>query len=285
MSALALTILFFMSFFTVAEYERIVVTEFGKVVKIAQPGFNFKIPIVNATTTFRIDLQALKEDKVNTYTIDNQELDAHFTVNFRVPAKEVERIYREVPDYTFRLRTLAVDRFKTQVGQVNTTEIAAKRGEVANKVFNILKQDAATLLGLEVVDFQISNLDYTPTFRKAIDEAAVAKTKVDRAHAEKHQATVDAEKVKVTAIGKADAVREEARGDADALLLKAQAEAKSTELLGEAQAKAIKAQSEALAQNAKLIELRKAEKWDGKLPAQMLSSVMPMMNFEAVKGH
>ena len=35
-------------------------------------------------------------------------------------------------------------------------------------------------------------------------------------------------------------------------------------------------------QNAKLVELRKAEKWDGALPVQMLSNVVPFMSFDAV---
>jgi uncharacterized membrane protein YqiK len=53
---------------------------------------------------------------------------------------------------------------------------------------------------------------------------------------------------------------------------------------GQAEATAIRAQAEALQQNAKLVELRKAEKWDGKLPVQVLSSVLPMMQFKAEDG-
>jgi uncharacterized membrane protein YqiK len=62
-------------------------------------------------------------------------------------------------------------------------------------------------------------------------------------------------------------VREQAKGAADARLLQAQAEAKAIALQGEAQAAAIRAQAEALKSNPTLIDLRKAERWDGKLPA------------------
>ena len=49
--------------------------------------------------------------------------------------------------------------------------------------------------------------------------------------------------------------------------MQAQAEAKAIALQGEAQAAAIRAQADALKSNASLIDLRKAERWDGKLPA------------------
>ena len=62
-------------------------------------------------------------------------------------------------------------------------------------------------------------------------------------------------------------MREQAKGAADARLLQAQAEAKAIGLQGEAQATAIHAQADALKSNPTLIDLRKAERWDGKLPA------------------
>ena len=62
-------------------------------------------------------------------------------------------------------------------------------------------------------------------------------------------------------------MREQAKGAADARLLQAQAEAKAIGLQGEAQATAIRAQADALKSNPTLIDLRKAERWDGKLPA------------------
>jgi len=48
---------------------------------------------------------------------------------------------------------------------------------------------------------------------------------------------------------------------------------------GEAEASAIKARAEALAQNQNLIELTKAERWDGKLPTTMIpGSAVPFIS-------
>jgi regulator of protease activity HflC (stomatin/prohibitin superfamily) len=266
------------SYFTVDRHEVGIVTRWGEIKYTADPGLHFKIPFAEKATMYRTDIQAFQLTKVNTYTIDNQELDAVFTVNYRIPAKQAERIYREVPDYEQRLSTLTLDRFKAEVGKVNVTDIASRRGEVGKRVFDVLQKDASRLFGLEVTDFQINNIDYTPAFRQAVDQAAIAKTQVERAEQLKRQAEIDADSKKITAIGEANAVRERARGDADGNLLRAQAEAQAIKLKGEAEAAAILAQASALQGNPGLIELRRAERWDGKLPTQMLGTApIPFM--------
>jgi regulator of protease activity HflC (stomatin/prohibitin superfamily) len=280
-----------LAMFTVAEYERAVVTTFGKYSHVAGPGLNFKIPFVQSATTYRTDVRSLtlteKNDAgalkgVNTYTIDNQEVDIVFTIFYRLKPENVRFIYENAQDYKERLFNIAIDRLKAEMGKINVEHLAQKRGELRDSIRAVLKNDAA-VLGLDVTDFQLTNVDYTTSFRKAVEQAAAAKAMVETREQEKQQAMRIAERAKIDAEGKANAQREEAKGAADARLLQATAEARAIELQGEAQAKAIKAQGEALAQNARLVELRKAERWDGKLPVQMLSGVVPFMNYTAAK--
>lgn len=260
------------AFFTVAEYERAVVTRFGEIQRVADPGLNFKIPFADGTRSFRIDIQQMVEKKVNTYTVDNQELDAEITLNYRVPATSVARIYRDVPDYEQRLRTMAIDRFKAEAGKIDVTNFASKRGETARRIGSTIKDEAHRLFGLDVIDFQITDVEYTKTFREAMNQATVAKANVERVEQEKRQADAQADKVRAIA-----------KGDADAKLTMAHAEAEGIKLRGEAEAASIKAQADALQANPHLVELRKAEKWSGNLPQQMLGAVMPFMNVEAPK--
>src|SRR4029077_10988963 len=126
-----------------------------------------------------------------------------------------ERIFREVPDFPQRLETLSLDRFKAEVGKINVTDIASRRGECGRRVLDVLQKDASRLFGLEVTDFQINNFDYTPQYRQAVNQAAIAKTLVERAEQLKRQAEIDADSKKIAAIGEANAIRERARGDAD----------------------------------------------------------------------
>src|SRR5262245_8250824 len=277
-AAVVVLIAIWSSYFTVDRHEVGIVTRWGAIKYTAGPGLHFKIPFAETATMYRTDIRAFQLAKVNTYTVDNQELDAVFTVNYRISAEKAEYIFRSVPDFQQRLETLSLDRFKAEVGKVNVTDIASKRGEIGKRVFDVLQKDADRLFSLEVTDFQINNIDYTPQFRQAVDQAAIAKTLVEKAEQLKRQAEIDADSRRIAAIGEANAIRERARGDADANLLRAQAEAQAIKIKGEAEAAAIAAQAVALQGNPGLIELRRAERWDGKLPSQVLGTApIPFM--------
>jgi regulator of protease activity HflC (stomatin/prohibitin superfamily) len=93
---IALVVLLFLlylvsPFFTVGEYERTVVTRFGQFSSVAGPGLHFRIPFVNGLETYPTGIQRLQKDHLNTYTVDNQELDALVTLNFRINENEVRR--------------------------------------------------------------------------------------------------------------------------------------------------------------------------------------------------
>lgn len=265
-------IIFMMTYFTVAPYERVLVTRFGKVVDSVGEGLHFKTPFVNDIVRFRIDIQDIWSEKpVNIYTIDNQEVDVNFNLFYRLPADRVQHIYENITDYKQRLLVIAIDRIKSEMGKVNVGNIAQERGTIRDKIKDVIKRDVV-YLGIEVTDFQLTNVEYAVSFKKAVEAAAEAKATVETREQELEQAKKTAERARV-----------EAKGRADAALLEAEAAAKAIELKGKAEAASIEAQAKALAQNVYLTELRKAERWDGKLPTSMLSNVMPFMNVDAVK--
>jgi regulator of protease activity HflC (stomatin/prohibitin superfamily) len=235
---------------------------------------------VNNTQTYRTDVLSVSPQKgVNTYTIDNQEVDIVFNLFYRVPVDQIAYVHTNVQDFRQRLFTMTIDRLKVEVGKVNVTSLAQKRGQLRDAVKNAIAQDAKNL-GIEVTDFQITELTYDEQFRKAVQQAAVQKAQIETREYERQQAEKTAERAAIEAEGRANALREEAKGQADANLLIAQASAKAIQLRGEAEAAAIRAQADALRQNQQLVELRKAEKWNGELPKSMLSNVMPFMNVD-----
>jgi regulator of protease activity HflC (stomatin/prohibitin superfamily) len=81
-----------------------------------------------------------------------------------------------------------------------------------------------------------------------------------------------------TAKADADIVRAKANGDRDARIAQATGEAEAIKLVTTAEAEGIKARAAALATNVNLVELTKAEKWNGQLPTTMLpNSTIPFM--------
>ncbi|HVM78081.1 MAG TPA: SPFH domain-containing protein [Stellaceae bacterium] len=280
-ACLVLAAVFFMTYFTVDQNEMTVVTRFGHLEYVADPGLHFKVPFVNATTPYRTDIQDLRPDKgVNTYTVDNQEVDVVFTVFFRIPPDKVAYIYTNNRDYRQRLFSLTIDRLKAAMGQVNVQSVAEKRGELRDAIKATLVHDASAL-GVEITDFQLTDMQYTDAFRQAVNNAAVQKANIEAVEYQRQQAEKQAATAKIAAEGQANAVRAKAAGDADARLLQAAAEAKAIELQGAANAKAIQLQAEALKANPDLVELRRAERWNGVLPAAVYGSApIPFLNVQ-----
>jgi regulator of protease activity HflC (stomatin/prohibitin superfamily) len=267
---LLVVVTFFASFFTVHQYERAVVTTWGKFSYVAEPGLNWKVPFVQSAYPIRTDIRTLTPNDpkgVNTYTVDNQEVDIFFNLFYRVPPANVGFIYENAQDYRERLFNIAVDRLKSEMGKVNVAHVAEQRGAIRERIKQVLLNDAK-VLGVDVTDFQLTNIEYTKGFKTAVEQAVTARQMIETREREAAQEKQVAERNRI-----------KAQGEADSTLTRAQAEAKSIQLRGEAEAAAIRAQAEALRQNTGLVELRKAEKWNGALPQQMLSSVVPFMQF------
>lgn len=282
-------VVFLMTYFTVDANEMTVVTRFGHLEYVADPGLHFKVPFVNSTQAYRTDIQSVAPTQpVNTYTIDNQEVDVVFTIFYRLAPDKVAYIYTNNRDYQTRLLTLAVDRLKAAMGLVNVQLVAEKRGELRDSIKKILVRDIGGM-GIEVTDFQLTDMQYTKSYRDAINAAAVQKANVESAEYTRQAAEKTAQQVKIAAIGQADAAREQARGAADAQvlnakasaesrLLQATAEAKAIQLQGEATAAAINAQAEALKANQTLVEMEKAKRWNGALPTSIYAGApIPFM--------
>ena len=271
--------LVFGGYYTIDRDEVGVVTRWGEIIHPKQTsGLHFKLPFADSVyhQTFKIQ-EYTPEKAVNTYTIDNQEVDIEFTVFFSVEPDQAAFVYANVPDYKQRLGKLAGDRLKSQMGQINIQQLAEKRGEIREKIKDSIHNDSKHL-GLNVTDIQLSDLKYDPGFRAAVAKAAVEKANIEAFIYKQTQQQKEAETVKITAIGAANAKRETARGEADANLLVAEAEAKAIEVKGAAQATAIKAQAEALKASPELVELRKAEKWNGALPSSVYAGApIPFM--------
>lgn len=270
--------LVFSAAFNVYDYERCVVTTFGKYERTTNPGLNFKVPIVQGSQCWRTDLQSLITPRdlnkgwgESTYTVDNQEVFVHFTVQYRIPPDKIRHIFANVQDLRPRLYQIAQDRVKAELGKVNTSRVATQRGKIRDELHEVLI-DATKDLGVVITDFQLNNIEYDDTFKKAVQAAASARQTVEQREQERLQEVKVAEKVVITAKGKADAVK--LQGDAEAYAIRVK---------GEAEARAIQAQADALRANAQLVDLRKAEKWNGALPTQMIGSVMPWMNVDAPK--
>jgi regulator of protease activity HflC (stomatin/prohibitin superfamily) len=90
----ALTI-FFGSWYTVDQGERAVILRNGAIVGVAEPGLSFKLPIIDTVVPINVQSKARHYENVLTYSRDQQTASLNVSVNYRLPADQVERIYAE----------------------------------------------------------------------------------------------------------------------------------------------------------------------------------------------
>jgi len=270
--------LFFGSWYRVKETERGVLTTWGAFTGVVGPGLHYKMPFAQDVILYPVGtVQSVTAQHENTYTIDNQEVDVDFTVFYRIDADQVEFVYRHAPEYEAKVLAVALDRIKRELGRVNATEVAQKRGDIIASTMTVLHDTIQPMLGIDVTDLQFQNLAFTEAYRAAINAAAVAKANVEQATQAVAKAKQAALEAQAQAEGLAHAVQAKADGDAYATTKNAEADAAKIRLIGQAQADAIKAQSDALAQNEKLIEYTKAKNWNGQLPQWVGTGPMPFM--------
>jgi len=268
----ALGVIFiFAPYFEVAQTDRTVVTNWGKASYVADPGIHLRVPVMQGLVPFAITTQSIDIPSLNTYTIDSQELTAHLTLQYRLPADKVMEVYSNMGTaYASKLVSMVIDRFKTAVGRVNAIDLSSQRGKLTADVLKTVQADAARLYdGVEISDIQLVNFDWNDAYRQAISNASVAKAAVDQQEQQEQQkrrAQVQAEQAVVEAEGAANAKVAQAQGYAKSATITADADAHVTIVAGEAAAQALKAQNEALANNQSIVALTWAQRWDGHMP-------------------
>lgn len=268
----------FGGYFTVGERERAVVTRNGKFQYVAGPGLHFKLPFIDSAHDIDVGLRSFGIEDSETYSRDSQVLLVDMVVQYEVPDTQVEQVFRELKDPEQRLKSMALDRMKRVLGTRNAWDVPANRAEVAAAVLESIKPEAERLYGLKIVDVQLPDISYTKAFREAVDLATIEQTKAGRAEAEQKRIAIELQTAQNRARSDAVIAETQARAAAVQRTVAAEAEAKAVELRGRAdaenirlrgaaEAETLKAQNDALTQQgAALVQLRQAERWDGKLP-------------------
>ena len=266
---LAMT-LFFGSWYTIDQGERGVHLRNGAVVGSAEPGLGFKLPMFDTIKRISVQNLTVQYDKVSAYSKDQQTAEIRVSVSFHVPPGDVIALYSEygsVEGLTSRL----VDRqVPTQVENVfgQYTAISAVQNRVTF-VKDVTKAIRDAVKGPLVIDgVQIENIDFSDAYEKSIELRMQAEVLVQT-----EKQNLEKEKVQ------AQIAVTQANGAADSSLARARADAEATRIKGEAEATAIKARAQALAQNQDLVELTKAERWNGVLPTTMIpNTAIPFLN-------
>lgn len=257
------------SWFTIDQGERGVVLRNGAFLRVAEPGLGFKTPLIESVVDISVRTEKQVYQKVTAYSRDIQLAELRLAVNYRLDPGSVAQIYETYGiGYVDRILTPRVfDEVKVVFGQFNARAAIEERGRFGLEVESALRKSIDGS-GIILEGVQIEEIDFSKEFEASIEERMKAEIEVTRL-----QQNWEREKVQ------ANIVRTQAQAQADAVVARAKANAEAIRLRGEAEAAAIRARAEALARNENLVELVKAEKWDGKLPTTMLpNSATPLIS-------
>jgi regulator of protease activity HflC (stomatin/prohibitin superfamily) len=195
----------FLSVYTVPAGFVGVVTRFGAVQRIVQPGFGIKIPLVEDVV--KMDVRTQKDQTDATAdSIDLQAVTSTIAVNYNLDPQYASQVYSSVgTDYADILIAPAIQNiFKATTAQFTAEQLIDQREAVRSKAEASLKSQLAQYHVI-VLNFNIVNFNFSDQFNQAIEAKQVAQQQVETAKQLLAKAQVDAQTAVAQAQGQADA--------------------------------------------------------------------------------
>ena len=170
-------------------------TRFGKVSDdVIQEGLNFKIPYIEQIVLMDCRTQKAEID-TSTASKDLQEVSLKIAVNYNVNRATAYELYRQVGvNYESIIISPAIlESVKSVTAQYTAEELITKRAEVSNKMEETLKEKIESR-GFNVVDFNITDLDFSVAYNQAIEKKQVAEQEAKQAEYELQKAEIENKK-------------------------------------------------------------------------------------------
>lgn len=246
--AVIMLIVIFGSVGTVSAGNVGVKTRFRQVISTLQPGLYFKLPLIEGV--MQMDMQ-IQKDQADATAASNdlQAVTATVAVNYHVEPQDAQTIYSSIgADYADRVISPAIqESIKSVTANYTAEQLIIEREKAREEVLALLTTKLGAY-GVKADSINIVNFAFSPQFNQAIE------------------AKVTAEQDALAAKNKLEQVGYEAQQT----VTKAKAEAEAIQI----QAQAIEQQG-----GANYVQLQAVNKWDGKLPTQMVpGSAVPFIN-------
>jgi regulator of protease activity HflC (stomatin/prohibitin superfamily) len=252
----------------------------GKVVSDSLPeGLYFYNPISTNIVTIDTRLQK-KTTNLETYTKDIQQTTMYITVNFFVDPQNAHVLYQRIGlNYSNTLIEPALmSAVKDVVGKVEADKFINNRELVTEEIKQKLSK---ALDGSNVIiqSVSIEDIAFSGAFEAAIEAKQIATQEAIKSQNETVRVEEEGKQRVIKARAESDSKKAQSDAAAYAIEVESKAKAEAIRQMGLAESEAIKEKSKALAQNANLVELTKAERWNGALPQNIYGSgPVPFLN-------
>ena len=252
----------------------------GKVVSDSLPeGLYFYNPI--STSMVAIDTRLQREKiRLETYTKDIQQATMSLTVNYNIDPTKAHELYQRIglAYQNTLIEPNVLSSVKDVVGKVEADKFVNNREIVTQEI----KEKISTILApshIIVQEVAIEDISFSGAFENAIEAKQIATQEAIKAQNETVRVTEEGKQQVIKAKAEADSQKAASEAKAYSIKVESEAKAEATKQIGLAEAAAIREKSKALSENSKLVELTKAEKWNGALPVNMYGSApLPLLN-------
>jgi len=234
-----------------------------------------------------VSLDTFKLDNLTVNTIDNQPIAVTVGLTYRIPPQAVLPLLYEVGrpgnfDITENFQRIVADRTAKIFAQQNTTRISENRDQIVNALKSLLANDLGNLYHIDVVDFKIAAILYSESFRASVEAAVKAKNEAVAAENTVNRIRFEAQQAVERANGEAEAKLKLAGADRQSTILSAQGRAEGIRLEGESRAGVLRMNAEILKTSPLVVELAKADRWNGALPLTLLEGTgsVPLLSLQ-----
>lgn len=229
------------SFYTVKSGTRKIVLSAGEATSVSSEGLNFKVPFYQQTKEVNIKTLQVTQ-AARAASKDLQIVSSTISVNYHFNSEKLLETYSntgfEIQESIISPRIQ--ETLKAVASKYSAEQLITQREKAKSDIDTILKKDLAKY-NIIVEDVQLTEFNFSEGFNDAIEAKQTEEQNTQKSRNVLERIRVEAEQ-RVT----------QAKGEAEA----------------------IKIQSEAITSNGGMayVELKKIEKWDGKLPTYMAGS-------------
>ncbi|MDR3621007.1 MAG: SPFH domain-containing protein [Paludisphaera borealis] len=170
---LLILFLAFGPFFTVQQQSAAIVQRFGKFMRVAQPGLNFKMPIIE-NVAGRINLRVQQIDvRVETKTEDNVFVFVVVSVQYTVLHDKVYEAFYKLTDPHTQMSAFIFDVIRARVPRQKLDDVFEKKDEIADAVKNELSHVMYDF-GYGIVKALVTDIEPDRKVKEAMNEINAA---------------------------------------------------------------------------------------------------------------
>jgi regulator of protease activity HflC (stomatin/prohibitin superfamily) len=156
-------------FFTVQQQSRAIVERFGKYIRTAKPGLNFKLPYVESVVQ-RVSLRVQQLPvEVETKTLDNVFVKLAVAVQYRVVEGNEADSYYKLQDHVTQIESYVLDVVRAKVPKMSLDEVFDKKDDVGSAVKSEL-DISMKVYGFEIANALVTDVNPADNVKAAMNE-------------------------------------------------------------------------------------------------------------------